>query len=110
MFLLKNSCLYRTQAVSLLRNYGSEEKYKNEIIGFNSRLDDIQAAFLSIKLKTLDADNEKRMNIARQYLDRIKNPKFKLPYYNGSNNHVFYAFVIEVEDRDDFTKFLDLIQ
>ncbi|MBV7270432.1 DegT/DnrJ/EryC1/StrS family aminotransferase [Winogradskyella luteola] len=95
------------EAVSLLRNYGSKEKYKNEIIGFNSRLDDLQAAFLSIKLKYLDLDNEKRRAIAKQYLEGISNPKLKLPSYDGSHNHVFYAFVMEVEDRGSFTKFLD---
>ncbi|WP_422107698.1 DegT/DnrJ/EryC1/StrS family aminotransferase [Winogradskyella sp.] len=94
-------------AVSLLRNYGSREKYKNEIIGYNSRLDDMQAAFLRIKLKALDVDNEQRRIIAKQYLNGIQNAKLKLPYYNGTNNHVFYAFVVEVEDRDDFVNFLD---
>ncbi|WP_299111800.1 DegT/DnrJ/EryC1/StrS family aminotransferase [uncultured Winogradskyella sp.] len=95
------------EAISLLRNYGSTEKYKNEIIGYNSRLDDLQAAFLSIKLKYLDTDNEKRRAVAKQYLEDICNPKLKLPFYDGLHNHVFYAFVIEVEDRLDFIKFLD---
>lgn len=94
-------------AISLLRNYGSIEKYKNEIIGYNSRLDDIQAAFLSIKLKSLDADNRRRRTIAKLYFEGINNSKIKLPLYDGSNNHVFYAFVVEVEDRANFTKFLD---
>ncbi|MFC0605973.1 DegT/DnrJ/EryC1/StrS family aminotransferase [Winogradskyella pulchriflava] len=95
------------EAISMLRNYGSKEKYKHEIIGFNSRLDDVQAAFLRIKLKALDADNQKRRAIAQHYLEGITNPKLKLPFYDGSDNHVFYAFVVEVEDRLDFTKFLD---
>ncbi len=101
-----DSELFKT--LRLLRNYGSKEKYKNKIIGFNSRLDDIQAAFLSIKLKSLDQDNQRRRVVATAYLDRIKNPKLKLPSYDGSNNHVFYAFVVEVEDRDAFIQFLDL--
>ena len=96
------------EAVSLLRNYGSKEKYNNEVVGFNSRLDDIQAAFLSIKLKSLDADNLRRIAIAKQYLKGIKNPKLKLPLYNGSENHVFYAFVIEVDNRKKFTEYLNL--
>ncbi|WP_282040646.1 DegT/DnrJ/EryC1/StrS family aminotransferase [Winogradskyella flava] len=95
------------EVLSLLRNYGSKEKYKNEIIGYNSRLDDVQATFLSIKLKRLDDDNQRRCVIAKQYLSDINNPKIKLPFYNGSSNHVFYAFVVEVEHRADFTKFLD---
>ncbi|WP_299364554.1 DegT/DnrJ/EryC1/StrS aminotransferase family protein [Winogradskyella sp.] len=100
-----DSELYNT--ISLLRNYGSKEKYKNEIIGFNSRLDDLQADFLSIKLKALDADNERRRVIAKTYLNGVKNAKLKLPHYDSTNNHVFYAFVIKVADRDDFIDFLD---
>lgn len=94
-------------AISMLRNYGSSAKYKNDIIGVNSRLDDIQAAFLSVKLKTLDADNERRRHAAKRYLEAINNPKLKLPFHNGSNNHVFYAFVVEVEDREHFSKYLN---
>jgi dTDP-4-amino-4,6-dideoxygalactose transaminase len=95
------------ETVAMLRNYGSKTKYNNEIIGYNSRLDDMQAAFLSIKLKVLDDDNQKRRAIAKQYIKGINNPKIKLPFYDGSNNHVFYAFVVEVEDRLDFTAYLD---
>ncbi|MBU2919960.1 DegT/DnrJ/EryC1/StrS family aminotransferase [Winogradskyella psychrotolerans] len=95
------------EVIKLLRNYGSEEKYTNKIVGYNSRLDDIQAAFLSIKLKTLDKDNQRRRAIAKAYLKGVNNLKIKLPFYDGSQNHVFYAFVVEVEDRADFTKFLD---
>tara|TARA_R110002049_G_scaffold246194_7_gene420176 strand:- start:30 stop:1172 length:1143 start_codon:yes stop_codon:yes gene_type:complete len=95
------------KTIKLLRNYGSKEKYTNKILGFNSRLDDIQAAFLSIKLKTLDEDNQSRRTIAKAYLEGINNSKLKLPFYDGSKNHVFYAFVVEVEDREDFIAFLD---
>lgn len=94
------------EVVKLLRNYGSKEKYKNELVGYNSRLDDMQAAFLRIKLNFLDADNERRRDIAHKYLAKIDNPKLKLPFYNGSKNHVFYAFVLEVEKRDDFIEYL----
>jgi dTDP-4-amino-4,6-dideoxygalactose transaminase len=92
--------------IKLLRNYGSKEKYQNEIIGFNSRLDDMQAAFLSIKLKALDKDNQRRRTIANQYLEGLKNSKITVPFYEGSQNHVFYAFVVEVDDRDGFIQFL----
>lgn len=95
------------EVLKLLRNYGSEEKYTNKIIGFNSRLDDMQAAFLSVKLKCLDVDNDRRRNIANAYLEGISNPKIKLPFYDGSKNHVFYAFVVEVDDRDRFSEFLN---
>lgn len=94
-----------TQIVKL-RNYGSTTKYKNEILGYNSRLDEIQAAFLSVKLKHLDADNLKRREIAKRYIYEVNNPKIILPYYNGTRNHVFYTFVIRVEDRDKLVNYL----
>ncbi|WP_370391778.1 DegT/DnrJ/EryC1/StrS family aminotransferase [uncultured Winogradskyella sp.] len=97
--------LYET--IRLLRNYGSSEKYKNEVIGYNSRLDDIQAAFLRIKLKELDKDNEKRRTIAKRYLSEVHNSKVEMPFYDGSENHVFYAFVVKVEDRTGFMNFLE---
>jgi dTDP-4-amino-4,6-dideoxygalactose transaminase len=93
--------------IKQLRNYGSSEKYKNDLIGINSRLDDLQAAFLTIKLEALDSDNVKRREHARSYLTEITNPKIKLPLYDGSANHVFYAFVVEVENREDFTNYLN---
>lgn len=96
-----------SNVIALLRNYGSTEKYKNEIIGYNSRLDDMQAAFLKIKLRHLDVDNERRREIANTYLENVKNKKITLPYYDGSKNHVFYAFVVEVDNREDFIQFLD---
>ena len=95
------------EVLKLLRNYGSHKKYTNKIIGFNSRLDDMQAAFLSIKLKVLDTDNAARRSVAKKYLEGINNSKLKLPFYDGSKNHVFHAFVIEVDDRDHFSAFLD---
>ena len=90
-----------------LRNYGSDKKYHHKIIGYNSRLDEMQAAFLSVKLKYLDADNEKRRQIAKRYLSEVENAKVKLPYYNGSKDHVFYAFVIQVDDREMFIEYLN---
>ncbi|MEZ4802152.1 MAG: DegT/DnrJ/EryC1/StrS family aminotransferase [Gelidibacter sp.] len=90
-----------------LRNYGSSKKYVNDRIGFNSRLDELQAAFLNIKLQMLDADNQIRQNIAKRYCSEIDNKKIALPFYNGSKNHVFHAFVVRVKDRAAFTKYLD---
>ncbi|WP_426431009.1 DegT/DnrJ/EryC1/StrS family aminotransferase [Winogradskyella sp. HB-48] len=95
------------ETVLLLRNYGSKVKYENEIIGYNSRLDDLQAAFLSIKLKYLDSDNRRRRDIARYYLEGIRNSKIVLPFYDGSDNHVFHTFVVEVDDREDFVNHLN---
>ena len=89
-----------------LRNYGSEKKYHNEHIGVNSRLDEIQAAFLNIKLPNLDADNDKRRAIAKRYLSEIKNDKIVLPFWDLSNNHVFHLFVVRTQNRDDLQSYL----
>jgi len=85
--------------IRALRNYGSEQKYYNEVIGVNSRLDEIQAAFLNVKLPYLDAENEQRKRIAKRYLTEIKNNKVELPYWDFSNNHVFHLFVVRTADR-----------
>lgn len=94
------------KVVSLLRNYGSETKYCNEYQGVNSRLDELQAAFLSVKLQHLDSDNEKRRVVARRYLTEIKNEKIVLPYWDKSNNHVFHLFVIRTKNRQELQDFL----
>lgn len=89
-----------------LRNYGSETKYHNDFIGVNSRLDEMQAAFLDVKLPSLDVENEKRQAIAKRYLSEIKNSKITLPYWDFSNNHVFHLFVIRTENRSDLQDYL----
>lgn len=82
-----------------LRNYGSKVKYENEILGVNSRLDELQAAFLNIKLKQLDSENDFRRNLAKRYISEIKNDKLILPAYDFSKNHVFHLFVIRTSNR-----------
>ncbi|WP_053975776.1 DegT/DnrJ/EryC1/StrS family aminotransferase [Mangrovimonas xylaniphaga] len=94
--------------ISALRNYGGLQKYVNESVGFNSRMDELQAMFLNAKLPNLDRDNEKRRSVARRYLSEVNNSKIKLPFYDGSDNHVFHVFVVEVENRDHFSKYLDV--
>jgi dTDP-4-amino-4,6-dideoxygalactose transaminase len=89
-----------------LRNYGSEQKYYNEYIGVNSRLDELQASFLNLKLPNLDADNDKRRAIAKRYLAEIKNDKIILPFWDFSNNHVFHLFVIRTENREALQEYL----
>ncbi|RXM43829.1 DegT/DnrJ/EryC1/StrS aminotransferase family protein [Flavobacterium sp. YO64] len=89
-----------------LRNYGSQQKYYNEYLGVNSRLDELQAGFLNLKLPNLDADNSKRRAIAKRYLTEIKNDKIILPYWDDSNNHVFHLFIIRTENRDDLQHYL----
>lgn len=95
------------ETVEKLRNYGTAKKYENELLGINSRLDELQAMFLSCKLPDLDADNQKRREIAKRYISEVKNPKIKLPNYSGRKDHVFHLFVIEVENRFQFMDYLD---
>lgn len=94
--------------IQKLRNYGTSSKNVNDIIGVNSRLDEIQALFLNIKLKVLDEDNSARVLIAEKYLQNIKNNKIELPYFTGSKDHVFHQFVIRVNDRFGFINYLKL--
>ena len=89
-----------------MRNYGSKVKYENEIIGVNSRLDELQAAFLNIKLKQLDSENEFRRSMAKRYLSEIKNEKIIMPSWDLSQNHVFHLFVIRTSNRLELQNFL----
>ncbi|MEL6811473.1 MAG: DegT/DnrJ/EryC1/StrS family aminotransferase [Bacteroidota bacterium] len=93
-------------SISKLRNYGTSSKYVNDELGFNSRLDEIQAAFLRVKLPWVDADNIARRKIAQRYLSQIQNEKISLPSYHGGEDHVFHLFVVRVEDRDHFASYL----
>jgi len=88
--------------VNLLRNYGSKTKYQNEVKGFNSRLDELQAAFLIEKLKVLDKQNEKRRKIASIYLERLACFEgIKLPIIPDSAEPVWHQFIIRHKNRDD---------
>jgi len=89
-----------------LRNYGSEKKYQNEFIGVNSRLDELQAAFLNVKLPFLNEENNNRREIAKRYLAEINNPKISLPFWDFSTNHVFHLFVIRTANRDKLQEYL----
>ncbi|WP_333693734.1 DegT/DnrJ/EryC1/StrS family aminotransferase [Flavobacterium sp.] len=93
--------------IRAMRNYGSEQKYVNDFIGINSRLDELQAAFLNVKLPDLALDNQKRRQIAKRYLSEIKNDKIVLPFYDGSANHVFHLFVIRTENRNELQEYLN---
>lgn len=94
------------KTIRLMRNYGSSKKYVNDLIGVNSRLDELQATFLNIKLKYLDGDNATRQRIAIRYLSEIKNKKLTLPFYSGKKDHVFHVFVLRVAHRADFETYL----
>jgi dTDP-4-amino-4,6-dideoxygalactose transaminase len=95
-----------SKTVKSLRNYGSEIKYKNDLIGVNSRLDELQAAFLNEKLPHLYSENQHRQSIAQRYLSEITNPKIKLPFWDFAQNHVFHLFVIRTKNRNHLEAFL----
>lgn len=101
----KDSLLAKT--IRTIANYGSQEKYVNKFQGLNSRVDEIQAAVLDIKLKYIDAENDRRREIAEQYISGITNPKIILPNSpSESNEHVWHLFVIRTEERDELQKYL----
>lgn len=85
-----------------LANYGSRTKYVNIYQGVNSRLDELQAAVLCVKLEHLDADNAKRRSIASQYLNKIINPKIVLPVPYAANAHVWHIFGVRLQQRQQF--------
>lgn len=89
-----------------LANYGSQRKYVFKYRGRNSRLDEIQAAVLDVKLKYLDEDNERRKEIARRYIKEIHNHHIKLPEVEDWKSNVFHIFPIMTERRDELQKYL----
>jgi dTDP-4-amino-4,6-dideoxygalactose transaminase len=93
--------------VSAYRNYGSHKKYSNLYKGVNSRLDELQAAFLRHKLRNLEEDNEKRRKVALRYLEGINNPLVQLPFYSKGRDHVFHLFVVRVKKRELFIKHME---
>jgi dTDP-4-amino-4,6-dideoxygalactose transaminase len=95
-----------SEIVRILGNYGSQEKYFNDYLGFNSRLDEIQAAVLSVKLKQLNASNQKRHKIAMHYIEEIKNPDIILPALCQVQENVWHLFVIRCKKRDALQKYL----
>jgi len=87
--------------IRMLRNYGESKKYLNKIIGYNSRLDELQAAFLRVKLKHLDEMIRKKKSIAERYLDEISNSSIVLPYYMEGVVHAWHQFAIRSNARDN---------
>lgn len=90
----------------MLRNYGSKQKYHNEMEGLNSRLDEIQAALLRVKLTHLVDLNEERQKIADKYLGGIKNAALILPKTRENASHVYHQFVVRTKKRDVFQAYL----
>ena len=87
-----------------LRNYGSKVKYHNNSIGYNSRLDELQAALLRAKLPHLDAANQRRAEIARQYCEELSGLSLTLPYVPDHADPVWHLFVIRHEQRDELAR------
>lgn len=94
--------------IRMLGNYGSKEKYHHEFLGTNSRLDELQAGFLRIKLSHLKDWNDERSNIAKQYLSGITNDKIILPLPSNSEYYnVWHLFVVRTKYRDELERYLE---
>lgn len=90
-----------------LRNYGSKVKYQHDTLGYNSRLDELQAAFLSVKLLRLDAWNARRREIAQEYVECIIHPEIKLPFVPDWANPVWHLFVVCTPQRGELQQYLE---
>ena len=94
------------ERLRLLRSYGSNERYKHEIAGVNSRLDEIQAAFLRVKLKYLDKWNARRRSLANRYLMSLKSTQLITPEISDYCDPVWHLFVVQHDKRDEMRRFL----
>ena len=95
------------EKVNAIANYGSDRKYEHIYKGINSRMDEIQAAILDIKLPYLDKDNSRRREIAQNYRENIKNPLIILPKTYSEASHVWHVFAVRTNNRDKFQKYLN---
>ena len=93
--------------VRVFRNYGSEKRYYNRVVGTNSRLDELQAGLLRVRLKHLDELTVEKKNICARYLNELHNKSIQLPGIRSGASHVWHQFVIQSEDRDNLIKYLD---
>jgi len=94
------------ESIRKIRNYGSHKKYVHDVLGFNSRLDELQAAFLRVKLKYLDLWNERRCEITKQYSTSLKVTNLILPYVPEFADPVWHLYVVASEARDELQKYL----
>lgn len=92
--------------IRTLANYGSAQKYVNQYQGLNSRMDEIQAAFLNVKLRYVDKETHRRQEIAANYLENIKNNKILLPQPGVLGEHVWHLFVIRTDNREALQSYL----
>lgn len=95
------------QKMKMITNYGSMVRYRHDCVGMNSRLDELQAAFLRVKLKVIQKMIDQRKRIARRYLNEITNPNIMLPV-EKYGSHVWHIFSIHVTNRDELQQYLKL--
>lgn len=93
-------------AIRALANYGSDRRYHNIYLGYNCRLDEIQAATLRVKLRYLQQENEFRATVAHAYSESITNPRVKTPVIFEGMKQIWHQYVVRVENRDDFRAYL----
>lgn len=96
-----------SETLKTLRNYGSQEKYRNLLKGINSRLDEIQAAFLRVKLRYLDEEIVRRREVSKQYRERINNTFVYTPHVEQELSHVWHLFTIRTKYREKLQRYLE---
>ena len=93
--------------IKMLRNYGSEKRYYNKVVGVNSRLDEIQAGLLRVRLKHMSELEQEKREICERYLNEIDNALVELPKIREGATHIWHQFVIRCESRDNLKDYLD---
>jgi dTDP-4-amino-4,6-dideoxygalactose transaminase len=91
----------------IFRNYGSEKRYYNKVVGANSRLDELQAGLLRVRLKHLEELTKEKVQLARRYTEEIKNPMLRLPKVPDETTCVYHQYVIRCEERDRLIEYLN---
>ncbi len=91
----------------MYRNYGSRKRYYNEVVGANSRLDELQAGLLRVRLKHIEELTEERRRIAKRYTERLNNPKFELPKIREHADSVWHQYVIRCDERERLISYLE---
>lgn len=93
--------------IKVLRNYGSQKRYYNKVVGTNSRLDELQAGLLRVRLSHMDEITKEKQAIAARYLKELHNPKIELPKKREQAGHVYHQFVIRCKERDALIAYLN---
>lgn len=95
------------KAVRVFRNYGSEKRYYNKVVGANSRLDELQAGLLRVRLSHMEELEREKADICQRYLEEIKNPQIELPKIRECATHIWHQFVIRCDRRDELIAYLE---